>query len=270
MKIYAPSYYKKFKCIADKCMHNCCIGWEIDIDDLSLEKYKSDKIIADKISFTPTSHFIMGSDGRCPFLNNQNLCEIIKKYGEENLCQICRDHPRFFNFYDTRSEYGLGLVCEAAAKLILDTAFTLNIIGEDDLKETENIFEADFFYEREMLFKKEPYLLKKYIPDIPLYKLADKFLKLERLDAKWDTYLLNIKGRTDSLRDIEIKNAEQWKNLFCYFLYRHFYNTSLSFCLLCTNFIFAIGGDIYEVCRLFSGEIEYSDENIEKVLGFID
>ena len=41
MKLYAPSYYKDFKCIADKCAHNCCIGWEIDIDEISLEKYKS-------------------------------------------------------------------------------------------------------------------------------------------------------------------------------------------------------------------------------------
>ena len=36
MDIFAPSYYKKFKCIADKCHHNCCIGWEIDIDDEAL------------------------------------------------------------------------------------------------------------------------------------------------------------------------------------------------------------------------------------------
>ena len=40
MKLYAPSYYKKFKCIADKCEHSCCIGWEIDIDEETLEKYE--------------------------------------------------------------------------------------------------------------------------------------------------------------------------------------------------------------------------------------
>ena len=41
MKLYVPDYYGKFKCIAEKCKHNCCIGWEIDIDSQSLEKYKS-------------------------------------------------------------------------------------------------------------------------------------------------------------------------------------------------------------------------------------
>ena len=30
MTVTVPSYYKDFKCIADKCRHSCCIGWEID------------------------------------------------------------------------------------------------------------------------------------------------------------------------------------------------------------------------------------------------
>ena len=41
MKYLVPNYYKKFKCIADKCKHSCCIGWEIDIDAETYEKYKS-------------------------------------------------------------------------------------------------------------------------------------------------------------------------------------------------------------------------------------
>ena len=32
MKLYAPGYYKRFACIASKCRHSCCVGWEIDID----------------------------------------------------------------------------------------------------------------------------------------------------------------------------------------------------------------------------------------------
>ena len=41
MKIVTPSYYKKFKCIGSKCKHNCCIGWEIDIDKSTMDKYSS-------------------------------------------------------------------------------------------------------------------------------------------------------------------------------------------------------------------------------------
>lgn len=32
-----PDYYKKFRCIADKCPDTCCSDWQIVIDDESLE-----------------------------------------------------------------------------------------------------------------------------------------------------------------------------------------------------------------------------------------
>ena len=39
MKLIAPDYYPRFRCIADRCRHSCCVGWEIDVDEESLEKY---------------------------------------------------------------------------------------------------------------------------------------------------------------------------------------------------------------------------------------
>ena len=46
MKEVFPNYYKKFKCIKDKCKHNCCIGWEIDIDEDTMDLYNSlDEIV---------------------------------------------------------------------------------------------------------------------------------------------------------------------------------------------------------------------------------
>ena len=41
MKQIYPNYYDHFTCIADKCKHNCCIGWEIDIDDDTMDIYDS-------------------------------------------------------------------------------------------------------------------------------------------------------------------------------------------------------------------------------------
>ena len=43
MNKIVPDYYKKFKCIADKCKHSCCIGWEIDIDEHTYNKYMNIK-----------------------------------------------------------------------------------------------------------------------------------------------------------------------------------------------------------------------------------
>ena len=39
MKERYPTYYEKFKCIADKCEDTCCAGWEIDIDNDSYAGY---------------------------------------------------------------------------------------------------------------------------------------------------------------------------------------------------------------------------------------
>jgi len=41
MKLSAPKYYGSFKCIADKCQNSCCVGWEIDLDPITLDKYSS-------------------------------------------------------------------------------------------------------------------------------------------------------------------------------------------------------------------------------------
>ncbi len=41
MKTVKPRFFDSFKCTAGSCSDNCCIGWEIDIDDETLLKYKS-------------------------------------------------------------------------------------------------------------------------------------------------------------------------------------------------------------------------------------
>lgn len=36
--------YDKFKCIADKCEFTCCKGWEINIDNNTYNKWKSENL----------------------------------------------------------------------------------------------------------------------------------------------------------------------------------------------------------------------------------
>ena len=133
MNIYVPEYYSAFRCIASRCGHTCCAGWEIDIDEASLARY--DRLpgdFGDKVrrcvSRQDTPHFILTPDERCPLLNGDNLCDLILHEGEGALCQICRDHPRFRNYFSCRVEMGLGLVCEAAARLILAWPRPLRLI----------------------------------------------------------------------------------------------------------------------------------------------
>ena len=133
MRIYAPDYYTQFHCIAEKCTHTCCAGWEIDIDSKSLERYRTLKgPLAEELRLSieesDPPHFRLTERERCPMLNEQGLCRLILHYGESALCQICTDHPRFRNFWSDRIEIGLGLVCEEAARLILEAKHPMRLI----------------------------------------------------------------------------------------------------------------------------------------------
>lgn len=125
-EVVYPDYYGKFKCIADRCTDSCCIGWEIDIDSESVERYKHcggslGRRLSENITVSEdgTHSFVLGENERCPFLNSRNLCDIYAELGEDALCKICADHPRFRSFFSDRTEVGLGLCCEAAAEIIL-------------------------------------------------------------------------------------------------------------------------------------------------------
>lgn len=132
MKTVVPDYYNKFHCIAGACQHTCCQGWEIDVDEEKLPCYRAMADIAPHIDETDTPHFRLTADERCPFLNRDKLCDMILHHGEDILCQICRDHPRFRSFWTDRTEIGLGLVCEEAGRLILSQEQPMQLIVLSD------------------------------------------------------------------------------------------------------------------------------------------
>jgi hypothetical protein len=113
------------------------VGWEIDVDEEALARY--DAYIR---AHSPLSHrlqtaidreadppcFILDEEERCPFLNSCGLCDLITTHGEESLCRICTDHPRFRRVMADRVELGLGLCCEAAAELILSRREPMTLI----------------------------------------------------------------------------------------------------------------------------------------------
>ena len=114
-----PDFYDQFRCIGGACQDNCCIGWEIDVDQDALEKYRAvpgafgDRLRQNIVGDPP--HFRLNGE-RCAFLNADNLCDIILWGGEQMLCEICDQHPRFRAGYGDRLEVGAGLCCEVAAR----------------------------------------------------------------------------------------------------------------------------------------------------------
>lgn len=312
MSLYAPFYYNQFFCIADKCRHSCCIGWEIDIDDDTQEYYKTidgclGKRLKNNIAFeNETAHFILDKDERCPFLNKNGLCDIISQLGEEALCQICDDHPRFRNFYSERTEIGVGMCCEAAAQLILSQTEKFSLVClEDNGEELLYPEEDELLSVRQQIFEILTDRTQKLenrvqnlldfcevsLPQKTLSEWADIYLSLERLDDEWDM-LLNQLKRTEktqlTIPETEV-TATAFEQLLCYFIFRHLTDSLddnklweriafavQSYCIirsLCAVHYIKNGlltiEDIAEYSRIYSSEIEYSEDNIERLLEFL-
>jgi lysine-N-methylase len=136
MKLVMPDFYPDFHCIGSACQDNCCISWEIDIDSETAQRYRQvggalGERLQKEIDWEEPAHFRLAEKDRCPFLNAQNLCDLYQQLGEDSLCQICQDHPRFRNVIGDREEIGLGLCCEEAVRLLISHLQPLGWIEEE-------------------------------------------------------------------------------------------------------------------------------------------
>lgn len=291
MKEIKPHYYDKFYCKADRCIHSCCVGWEIDIDEETLDRYRSvqgefgDRLRAG-IDFDEGC-FILDENERCPFLNQKGLCDIILRFGENALCGICSDHPRFRNFFSEITETGLGLCCEEAAELILTDKEPFSLKGEELYADDD---EKIFFEIRGKLFelaqdstftleKRMDNILSFIGAEIPILtdeQMLKLLLSLEILDEKWNEKLNVLKsGQALSGTDDKI-----FERLLVYFIFRHtadsVYDGLLAertgFCVLCVKILQRLCDglnnlpEIIETVRMFSAEIEYSSENTNALI----
>ena len=136
MKYHKPAFFDQFKCIGSACTDTCCAGWEIEVDETTAEGYLTEKgafgdRLRREIGSEPGEYFFKLKNNRCPFLNKENLCDIFINLGEDRLCDICREHPRFYNWFGDYTEVGLGLCCEEAERLLFSDSKPLTFIEED-------------------------------------------------------------------------------------------------------------------------------------------
>ena len=326
LPVFVPNYYHRFRCIADACKHSCCVGWEIDVDGDALTRYDAlegrvgERLRAciDREADPPC--FILTPDERCPFLNPNGLCDLICELGEDSLCHICADHPRFRNVLPDRVELGLGLCCEAAARLVLEQTAPFSVV---ELAPEAAARERHAHDEAEALDETTASLLewrKRLLPllqdrsmllsdrirhatavcDIDLTEsathtfgsygaIAALLRDMERLDPAWDTCLNALEILDgDPLRELDGETSVAYENLICYFLYRYMTadaadwadaeRARTAFAILCTAVIHAVhratGGtdmdSLCEIARMFSSEIEYSEENLERLMGEVE
>lgn len=140
-----PHYYEKFFCTADQCPDTCCAGWQIVIDENSLEKYSNvsgDFGIRLLNSIDWREGIFEQYDKRCSFLNSENLCDIYKELGAEALCDTCRLYPRHIEEFENLREFSLSLSCPVVAKMILECQEPVKFLEEqDEQEECEDDFE---------------------------------------------------------------------------------------------------------------------------------
>lgn len=118
-----PDYYNEFECIAGDCPCTCCSGWGVYIDDRTYEKYKD--CDADRKEYImkhvdDDEQCFKICDGRCSFLNDDKLCDLIIREGESMLCDTCRRYPRHFEIYGNQIEAALSMSCPVVARMIID------------------------------------------------------------------------------------------------------------------------------------------------------
>jgi len=142
-----PDYYKEFGCTADKCPDTCCAGWQIVIDDASLEKYKNLKgdYIWKVMACVDWEEgcFRQDNEKRCAFLNADNLCDLYKNAGEESLCKTCREYPRHTEEFEGVREVTLSVSCPVVARLLMERMTPVNFVTEE-VAEEETLEFGDF------------------------------------------------------------------------------------------------------------------------------
>lgn len=142
-----PDYYKKFQCIAGDCPDTCCAGWQIVIDDRTRKKYSQKKgtfgnRLYNSIDWKESS--FKQYEGRCAFLNEENLCDIYQEAGKNMLCKTCRTYPRHIEEFEGNREISLSLSCPEAARIILSCKNRVQFLTVEKLGE-EEYENFDFF-----------------------------------------------------------------------------------------------------------------------------
>lgn len=203
MRVRRPSYMKDFKCIGSACTDTCCAGWEIVIDDTTYEAYKQvegsfgERLRQQIGEEQGEPYFKLQKGRRCSFLNQENLCDIFIEIGENMLCDICREHPRYYEWFGDYTEMGIGLCCEAAEQLIFSSEekATFELITEDQEENEEDelitlLLQAretafSIVQNREMSISDRLMLLLDYGSDLQSALDREAVGELEQLAVQW-------------------------------------------------------------------------------------
>ncbi|MBE5757041.1 MAG: hypothetical protein E7342_04485 [Clostridiales bacterium] len=295
MKEYVLSYYPKFSCINGECKHSCCAGWQINIDGDTLDFYanqeKFRKQLNKGINFRKGKFKLKNK--RCAFLRDDGLCDLIINLGEDALCQVCSDHPRFRSFFSDRMEVGIGFTCEEATRIILSSTDKITLIKTFDDGENKPLD----FTEQKILEFREAFIALIQDRNLSIKERIEKAIKLSNGDFYKDfnrikklflsfesvdkTFKKSIKKLTDFNKEINEDLSVYFEHFLVNFAYRHFstaFDTFevraisisgiISLMLINTLLTSTKVEEVAELFRTYSTEVEYSNKNLTKLYAF--
>ena len=143
MRVRVPDYFDGFSCLAGACPHSCCIGWEVVLDEDTVRRYQQlpgalGERLRDAMALDGEDVCFPLDGGRCPFLNQENLCDIHCALGPEATSVTCREHPRFIEDYGPFQEITLSAACPKANELLLGSRDPLTFSERQDNQPTED------------------------------------------------------------------------------------------------------------------------------------
>ena len=163
MRLEFPSYYQNFRCIAGECRDSCCSGWEVDVDPESAAYYRSlPGLFGDRLRETLLYdageeekaesgeegehggyYFPLTEDKNCPFLNVQGLCDMYTALGEDSLCQVCTEYPRYFIPLGAYQQMDLNLSCIEVARILFSETERIQYLSLETEEEGEVLTEEE-------------------------------------------------------------------------------------------------------------------------------
>lgn len=127
-------------------------------------------------------------DGKCPFLDNNNLCGIYKELGEEHIGIVCDQFPRFTEYFGNVKERGIGLACEEAAKIILTDRSNFSYSETDTDEDVFDDSEFDSSLANMLMLLRDEFM---YVIEKTDYTFNQKMIIIINMAADFQNHINN-------------------------------------------------------------------------------
>lgn len=298
MKIIKPTFYRDFKCIAGDCPDSCCQGWEVDADEQSLRFYSTldpsleikqriDRVLS-KDEFDNTI-FTLAKNKRCPFLNDENLCDMHIAIGGEHTPYTCRTFPRFIYDFGSTREIGISFSCPVASDMMYNAdSFDFEQEVNDDLPVLNDIDAQTYFTllnarknAYDIVKNKNISIAERMVQLLDFAKNLQDELEpyteggddIEFIDVFKNPELINIewKNKVNSPVFNKVSDTQANENILMYFLYKYFMQAVYDLDMLSKVKMAVVGvfintyfGEDSWTVHLWSKETEHSQYNMDR------